>query len=27
LTAGSIRKKSLRKKIEKDRICLYEGWN
>lgn len=25
LTASSIRKKSLRKKIEKDRISLYEG--
>ncbi|MGR3175460.1 MAG: nucleotidyltransferase family protein [Candidatus Scalindua sp.] len=24
LTAGSIRKKSLRRKIEMDRICLYE---
>ena len=25
LTVRSIRKKTLRNKIEKDRICLYEG--
>ena len=25
LTVKSIRKKTLRNKIEKDRICLYEG--
>ena len=26
LTIGSIRKPSVRRNIEKNRICLYEGW-